>query len=86
MKLDRLPAAMFYLALAVPLPAQTVRYTLRKFPPAVPNAGRTNGVAVDASGGATVIVASDSGGFFRSTNGGRNFTHMMALRHYMAGR
>ncbi|MEO7963149.1 MAG: hypothetical protein ABIT38_04475, partial [Gemmatimonadaceae bacterium] len=48
-------------------------------PPRVPQGGRAVAVSVSLADGKRVLVASESGGLFRSFNGGQSFLHLNAF-------
>lgn len=50
--------------------------------PNVPEGGRASTIAVNPAQPLTILVASESGGLFRSTNGGLNWQHVDALPEY----
>ncbi len=64
-------------------------WTISEFQPNIPNGGRANTIAVKPENPATeltekdvVIVASESGGLFKSTDGGKNWKHLDGLKPY----
>lgn len=57
-----------------------VRFSLREAQPDIPNAGRVNAIAVRPSRENDILVGTESGGMFRSTDGGANWRHVDAFR------
>ncbi|MEY3444852.1 MAG: hypothetical protein RLZZ519_3133, partial [Bacteroidota bacterium] len=49
----------------------------------IPYAGRAVSIAVDPNDDNRILVASESGGMFRSTNRGLNWTHVSASQHFL---
>jgi photosystem II stability/assembly factor-like uncharacterized protein len=51
-------------------------WEIAEFQPDIPNGGRANTFAVDPANASRIYVASESGGLFRSTNGGASWKHV----------
>jgi photosystem II stability/assembly factor-like uncharacterized protein len=57
-------------------------WTISELQPDVPNGGRANTIAVQPNNDSTILVASESGGLFKSTNGGATWKHLDGLAPY----
>lgn len=53
-----------------------VEYRLREVPITTGNSGRINAIAINPRDNREVLVTSESGGLFKSTNGGAGWTHI----------
>ena len=53
-----------------------------EFQPDIPNGGRANTIAVHPTNSDIMLVASETGGLFRTTNGGARWTHIDGLPTY----
>ena len=60
-------------------------WSIAEFQPDIPNGGRANSIAIDPTNDANQWVASQSGGVFHSTDGGKNWLHVDAISDYMMG-
>ncbi len=54
-----------------------------KFQPNVPEGGRAQSLSVNLNDNNTLIVASETGGLFRTNNGGKTWSHLNSLRSYL---
>lgn len=61
------------------------RWTVSEFQPDIPNGGRGNTIAVNPANNNIILVASESGGLFRSTDRGLTWTHVASLPEYSMG-
>jgi|GEM_PF-903358 len=68
-------------ALARPVVAQSY-WRLSQLELDIPTAGRANTIAVNKADENVILVASESGGLFRSTNGGSVWSHVDSLPEY----
>lgn len=60
-------------------PGQTLHWTVSEFQPNIREGGRANAFAVLPSDNNSIMVASDTGGLFRSVNRGRTWRHVDSL-------
>jgi photosystem II stability/assembly factor-like uncharacterized protein len=72
------------LSLAAPAAAQRffMGWTISEFHPDIKNGGRVNTIAVDPANNNVILVASESGGLFRSTNRGVTWHHVDELPEF----
>ena len=63
-----------------------IGWSIREFQPDIANGGRANTIAVNPSNNDIIIVASESGGLFRSTNRGTTWHHVDSLPEAASGR
>jgi hypothetical protein len=61
---------------APPAAAQFAGWRFSEFQPNIPNGGRANTIAVHPSNSDIMLVAAETGGLFRTTNRGANWTHI----------
>jgi photosystem II stability/assembly factor-like uncharacterized protein len=57
-------------------------WTISEFQPDIPNGGRANTIAVHPDDDNIVLVASESGGLFKSKDGGLHWKHIDGLKPY----
>jgi photosystem II stability/assembly factor-like uncharacterized protein len=78
-----LAVAVFAL-LAQPLSAQSspIDWQLEEFQPHIPYGGRADTIAVNPSDDRIMFVASESGGLFKTIDGGIHWSHVDALSAY----
>src|ERR1051326_8455237 len=62
--------------------AQFFGWRIREFQPDVPNGGRASTISVNPANNDVILVASESGGLFRSINRGATWRHVDALPEY----
>jgi photosystem II stability/assembly factor-like uncharacterized protein len=75
-------ALLVVIAAGLAAPASAQYWQLAEMQPNIPNGGRANGIAVNPSNPNVMLVASESGGLFRSVNGGGNWLHVDSLPEY----
>ena len=69
-------------AFAVPAQSELIDWKLAEFQPNVPFGGRADTIAVNPSDNHIIFVASESGGLFKTTDGGRSWSHVDTLGAY----
>jgi hypothetical protein len=83
MKLSKIAtAAWMLIALLIPVQAfslQKIIWDLTEHQPIIDQGGRANSIAVNPQNSDEMLVASDSGGLFKSTDGGRHWKHVDSL-------
>ena len=57
-------------------------WVLSEFQPDIANGGRANTIAVNPTKNSIILVASESGGLFRSTDGGTTWHHVDSLPQF----
>src|SRR5713226_5070985 len=57
-------------------------WTISEFQPDIANGGRANTISVNPGNNDIILVASESGGLFRSTNRGTTWQHVDALPEF----
>ncbi|HKR65702.1 MAG TPA: hypothetical protein VJZ00_18370 [Thermoanaerobaculia bacterium] len=57
-----------------------IGWRLNEFQPDIPNGGRVDTIAVDPTKDTRILVASESGGLFRSSDGGATWHHVDSLK------
>ena len=57
-------------------------WTMAEFQPNIPNGGRANTIAVKPKQNDIILVASESGGLFKTTDGGGSWKHVDRLAPY----
>ncbi|APG08852.1 photosystem II stability/assembly factor-like uncharacterized protein [Bradyrhizobium elkanii] len=79
-------SALFLAVVGFALPAQSqpspIDWTLEEFQPNLPYGGRADTIAVNPSDNRTMFVASESGGLFKTTDGGTHWSHVDTLGAY----
>lgn len=80
-QISRLILALFLLNISAPASAQFT-WSVAEAQPNVAEGGRASSIAINPAHPQTILVASESGGLFRSTNGGPNWQHVDALPEY----
>ena len=79
-------SALFLAVVGFALPAQSqpspIDWTLEEFQPNVPYGGRADTIAVNPSDNRIMFVASESGGLFKTTDGGTHWSHVDTLGAY----
>jgi photosystem II stability/assembly factor-like uncharacterized protein len=79
-------SALFLAVVGFALPAQSqpsqIDWTLEEFQPNVPYGGRADTIAVNPSDNRIMFVASESGGLFKTTDGGTRWSHVDTLGAY----
>src|SRR6266436_9111998 len=77
---------LFLAAAAFALPAQSqpsqIDWKLEEFQPNIAFGGRANTIAVNPSDNRIMFVASESGGLFKTTDGGTHWSHVETLGAY----
>ena len=71
-----LNVAFFTVSAAAPFGG---RFEVSEFQPNIPNGGRADTIAVHPTNDNTILVASESGGLFRSTDRGHTWLHVDSL-------
>src|SRR5947209_4550248 len=77
--------ALLFLAIAasaLPAQSQPIDWELEEFQPDIPFGERANTIAVNPSDNHIIFVASESGGLFKTTDGGMNWSHVENLVAY----
>jgi photosystem II stability/assembly factor-like uncharacterized protein len=69
-------------AFAVPAQSELIDWELAEFQPDIPFGGRANTIAVNPSDNHIIFVASESGGLFKTTDGGISWSHVDTLGAY----
>ena len=69
-------------AFAVPAQSELIDWELTEFQPDIPFGGRANTIAVNPSDNHIIFVASESGGLFKTTDGGISWSHVDTLGAY----
>ena len=59
-----------------------IDWQLEEFQPDIPYGGRANAIAVNPSDDRIMFVASESGGLFKTTDGGIHWSHVNTLPAY----
>ena len=59
-----------------------IGWSIREFQPDIANGGRANTIAVNPTNNDIIVVASESGGLFRSTNRGTTWHHVDSLPEF----
>ena len=80
-QLSRLVLALVLLTISAPALAQ-FGWVVAEAQPNVPHGGRASTITVNPTDSQLMLVASESGGVFRSTNGGSNWSHLDSLPQY----
>lgn len=80
----RLSKLWFLIALLIPVQAYSQQklyphWTVAEHQPAISEGGRTNAVAINPTNRNEMFAASDSGGLFKSIDGGASWTHVDSL-------
>lgn len=57
-------------------------WKIGEFQPDIPHGGRANTIAINRADESLILVASESGGLFRSANGGATWAHVDSLPEY----
>jgi photosystem II stability/assembly factor-like uncharacterized protein len=86
--MTRICSALAILALVTLAPAAQSRpltWQLTEFQPNIPNGGRANTIAVNPRDSRVMIVASETGGLFRTSDEGITWTHIDSLVPYAMG-
>ena len=74
--------SVFYLAITLAWSGCTCASDVAIAPPRVPEGGRAVAIAVNQSNGKNLIVATESGGLFRTFDGGVSFQHLDGFPTY----
>jgi photosystem II stability/assembly factor-like uncharacterized protein len=69
-------------AFALPAQSQSIDWKLEEFQPDIPFGGRADTIAVNPSDNRIMFVASESGGLFKTTDGGTHWSHIETLGAY----
>lgn len=77
-----IPLAALLLGSLARLDAAPLTWTLSEFQPNIQMGGRANTIAVDPATPDHLIVASDTGGLFTSTDAGVTWAHVESLREF----
>ena len=80
-----LVAALLMVLVAPVAFAFPLTWTFREFQPNIPNGGRANTIAVKPGTPSVMIVASETGGLFRTSNEGLTWTHIDSLMPFAMG-
>jgi photosystem II stability/assembly factor-like uncharacterized protein len=69
-------------AFVFPAQSQSIDWKLEEFQPNIPFGGRADTIAVNPSDNRIMFVASESGGLFKTTDGGTHWSHIETLGAY----
>ena len=82
---SRIVVTLAWLALAPRVLAFPLTWSLKEFQPNIPNGGRANAIAVNPTNSNVMLVASETGGLFRTADGGITWTHVDSFLPYGMG-